>query len=49
VARKARKARHAEVLRAMPMPNCDVPPYAAAVPDAVISRLAELPPLVASW
>jgi putative hydrolase of the HAD superfamily len=36
-------------LRAVLVPNSDVPPYESAVPDAVISRLAELPPLLASW
>jgi putative hydrolase of the HAD superfamily len=36
-------------LRAVLVPNSDVPPYASAVPDAVIHRLAELPPLLASW
>jgi len=36
-------------MRAVLMPNSDVPPFAAAVPDAVISSLAELLPLVESW
>jgi putative hydrolase of the HAD superfamily len=36
-------------LRAVLVPNSDVPPYAAAVPDAVISKLADLRPLLASW
>jgi putative hydrolase of the HAD superfamily len=36
-------------MRAVLVPNSDVPPFAAAVPDAVISRLAELRPLVESW
>jgi len=36
-------------LRAVLVPNSDVPPYSSAVPDAVISRLAELPPLLAAW
>ena len=36
-------------LRAVLVPNSDVPTYSAAVPDAVISRLAELPPLLAAW
>jgi putative hydrolase of the HAD superfamily len=36
-------------LRTVLVPNSDVPPYASAVPDAVISRLAELQPLLASW
>jgi putative hydrolase of the HAD superfamily len=31
------------------MPNSDVPPFAAAVPDAVVGRLAELRPLIESW
>jgi putative hydrolase of the HAD superfamily len=36
-------------MRAVLVPNSDVPPYPAAVPDAVISRLSELPPLIDSW
>ena len=36
-------------MRAVLMPNSDVPPFAAAVPDAVISTLGELGPLVESW
>jgi putative hydrolase of the HAD superfamily len=36
-------------LRAVLVPNSDVPPYAPAVPDALISRLADLRPLLASW
>jgi putative hydrolase of the HAD superfamily len=36
-------------MRAVLVPNSDVPPFAAAVPDAVISRLAELRPLIESW
>jgi len=36
-------------MRAVLVPNSDVPPYAAAVPDAVISRLADLPAVLASW
>jgi putative hydrolase of the HAD superfamily len=36
-------------LRAVLVPNSDVPPYASAVPDAVIGRLAELPPLLTAW
>jgi putative hydrolase of the HAD superfamily len=36
-------------LRAVLVPNSDVPPYASAVPDAVIGSLAELRPLLASW
>ena len=36
-------------MRAVLMPNSDVPPFAHAVPDAVISRLSELAPLIESW
>jgi putative hydrolase of the HAD superfamily len=36
-------------MRAVLVPNSDVPPFAAAVPDAVIGRLAELRPLVEAW
>ncbi|MBO0838709.1 MAG: HAD family hydrolase [Actinobacteria bacterium] len=36
-------------MRAVLMPNSDVPPFDDAVPDAVISRLADLQPLVDSW
>ena len=36
-------------MRAVLVPNSAVPPFAAAVPDAVISRLAELRPLVERW
>lgn len=36
-------------MRAVLIPNSDVPPHPAAVPDAVISRLADLRPLVAAW
>jgi putative hydrolase of the HAD superfamily len=36
-------------MRAVLVPNSDVPPYPAAAPDAVISRLADLRPLVESW
>jgi putative hydrolase of the HAD superfamily len=36
-------------LRAVLVPNSDVPSYASAIPDAVISRLADLRPLLASW
>jgi putative hydrolase of the HAD superfamily len=36
-------------MRAVLVPNSDVPPFATAVPDAVISRLADLRPLVDSW
>ena len=36
-------------MRAVLVPNSDVPPFESAVPDAVIDRLAELPPLIESW
>ncbi|HXB49093.1 MAG TPA: HAD family hydrolase [Streptosporangiaceae bacterium] len=36
-------------MRAVLIPNSDVPPYEGAVPDAVISRLADLGPLIESW
>jgi putative hydrolase of the HAD superfamily len=36
-------------MRAVLIPHSDVPPYADAIPDAIISSLAELPPLVESW
>jgi putative hydrolase of the HAD superfamily len=36
-------------LRAVLMQGSDVPPYAAADPDAVIARLADLRPLLESW
>lgn len=36
-------------MRAVLVPNSDVPPFAAAVPDAVISRLADLPAVLAPW
>jgi putative hydrolase of the HAD superfamily len=36
-------------MRAVLVPNSDVPAYEAAVPDAVIARLAELQPLIESW
>jgi len=36
-------------MRAVLVPNSDVPPFATAVPDAVISRLADLRPLVEFW
>jgi putative hydrolase of the HAD superfamily len=36
-------------MRAVLVPNSDVPPYAAAEPDAVISRLADLRPLIEAW
>jgi putative hydrolase of the HAD superfamily len=36
-------------MRAVLIPNSDVPAYAEAVPDAVIMRLADLAPLIESW
>jgi len=36
-------------MRAVLIPNSDVPNYAAAEPDAVISRLADLQPLIEAW
>jgi putative hydrolase of the HAD superfamily len=36
-------------MRAVLVPNSDVPPFADAVPDAVISSLAELLPIIDSW
>jgi putative hydrolase of the HAD superfamily len=36
-------------MRAVLIPNSDVPPYADAVPDAIISSLAELGPLIQTW
>jgi putative hydrolase of the HAD superfamily len=36
-------------MRAVLVPHSDVPPYPAAVPDAVIGSLAELSPLIESW
>ncbi len=36
-------------MRAVLIPHSEVPPYADAVPDAVISRLSELLPLIAKW
>jgi putative hydrolase of the HAD superfamily len=36
-------------MRAVLIPHSDVPPYAAAVPDAVIGRLRDLAPLIESW
>ncbi|HUB41184.1 MAG TPA: HAD family hydrolase [Streptosporangiaceae bacterium] len=36
-------------MRAVLIPNSDVPSYEGAVPDAVISRLADLGPLIESW
>jgi putative hydrolase of the HAD superfamily len=36
-------------MRAVLIPNSDVPRYDHATPDAVISRLSELAPLIESW
>ena len=36
-------------MRAVLIPNSDVPPFEAAEPDAVIDRLADLRPLIESW
>jgi putative hydrolase of the HAD superfamily len=36
-------------MRAVLIPNSEVPPYEATKPDAVVSRLAELRPLLQSW
>jgi FMN phosphatase YigB (HAD superfamily) len=36
-------------MRAVLVPNSDVPPCPDAEPDAVIGRLADLAPLVESW
>ncbi len=36
-------------MRAVLIPNSDVPPFDDAVPDAVIGSLAELRPLIESW
>jgi putative hydrolase of the HAD superfamily len=36
-------------MRAVLIPNSDVPPFDGAIPDAIISSLAELPPLIESW
>jgi putative hydrolase of the HAD superfamily len=36
-------------MRAVLVPNSDVPPFAAAVPDAIIGRLSDLRPLIESW
>jgi putative hydrolase of the HAD superfamily len=36
-------------MRAVLIPHSDVPPFDSAVPDAVISHLSELRPLIESW
>jgi putative hydrolase of the HAD superfamily len=36
-------------MRAVLVPNSDVPAFATAVPDAIIASLAELSPLIDSW
>ena len=36
-------------MRAVLIPHSDLPPYDGAVPDAVITRLAELPGLLDRW
>jgi putative hydrolase of the HAD superfamily len=36
-------------MRAVLLPNSDVPPYEIAEPDAIISRLADLRPLIETW
>jgi FMN phosphatase YigB (HAD superfamily) len=36
-------------MRTVLVPHSDVPAYAESAPDAVISRLAELRPLIESW
>jgi putative hydrolase of the HAD superfamily len=36
-------------MRAVLIPNSDVPPFETAVPDAIIRGLAELRPLIESW
>ncbi len=36
-------------MRAVLFPNSGVPPYPGAEPDAVITCLAELPPLITGW
>ncbi len=40
---------HGVGMRAVLIPNSDVPPFEAAVPDAVINRLGQLRPLIESW
>jgi hypothetical protein len=36
-------------MRAVLIPHSDVPAFDGAEPDAVISRLSELPALIESW
>jgi putative hydrolase of the HAD superfamily len=36
-------------MRAVLIPNSDVPTFPGATPDAIISRLADLAPLIESW
>jgi putative hydrolase of the HAD superfamily len=36
-------------MRAVLVPNSDVPPFELAVPDAIVASLAELLPLIDSW
>jgi putative hydrolase of the HAD superfamily len=36
-------------MRAVLVPNSDVPAYSEAEPDAVIGRLADLVPLIEAW
>jgi putative hydrolase of the HAD superfamily len=36
-------------MRAVLVPNSDVPPFDGAVPDATIGSLAELPSVIESW
>jgi putative hydrolase of the HAD superfamily len=36
-------------MRAVLVPHSDVPGYPAAEPDAVITRLADLAPLIDTW
>ncbi len=36
-------------MRAVLIPNSDVPPFETAIPDAIVASLAELGPLIESW
>jgi putative hydrolase of the HAD superfamily len=36
-------------MRAVLIPNCDVPAFDGAEPDAVIARLADVAPLIDAW